>query len=234
MTKLTDDEYAAALNELAEYEKRIEQAGRLEQADSLQMAETLDRLYHDARWVHERNALRAGIAKTAKGGRPVDPTSRSQFSTWVRDRYRQFHPRRVYQLLDARAMVLGYLNNVQVTPSSEGQLRPLKSLLSKANGEGARIPEVWDMACKAAAEAFREPTGDDVKEAIAGWRRINLPPAQQRKERAEDRAWIKERKAVAAWKELVRIGATEHIEAFLEVVQKDVQHLEETGERPAA
>jgi hypothetical protein len=229
---LTDDEYTAALGELAEYEKRIAQAGRLEQADTMAIAATLDRLYHDQRWVEERNAHRAETAKTARGGRPVDPTSRSQFSTWVRDRYRRFAPSRTYQLLDAYQITGRFLPHVEVTPTQEAQLRPLKSLLSRANGEGARIPEVWDMACKAAADEFREPTGEDVKAAIREWRALHLPPAVQRKERAEDRAWLKERKAVAAWKELVRIGGHEHIQAFLDIVQKDVEQFDETGDRP--
>jgi hypothetical protein len=223
---LTDVEYATALDELAEYERRIAESDRLSQRDSLAVAATLDRLYRDERWVEERNRQRAETAKTPAGGRPVDPTSRSQFSTWVRDRFNRFEPRRTYQLLDAYSVVTGFLNNVQISPASEGQLRPLKSLLSVANGQGVRIPEVWDIACKLAADAGRnQPTLQDVKAGIAEWRRIHLPPAQQRRERLEDRAWVKERQALKVWKELLAVGGSAQVNAFLAEVQKDVERL---------
>lgn len=224
MSALTDSQYAQALAHMAEYERRIAESDRLAQRDSLAVAETLDRLYRDERWVEERNAQRMATAKTPRGGRPVDPTSRSQFSTWVRERYNRFEPRRVYQLLDAQSIRTSFLNQVQVTPVDERQVRPLKSLLSVANGQGVRIPEVWDIACKIAAEHLRDqPTSEDVKRAIAEWRRLHLPVAQQRQERTEDRAWVKERKAVAAWKELFAVGADEHINAFLDTVRTDVE-----------
>lgn len=224
MTALTDVEFEAALAELAEYEKRVAESDRLAQRDSMKVAEKLDRLYHDPRWVDERNAQRVATAKTPRGGRPVDPTSRSQFSTWVRGRYNRFDPRHTYRLLDAYSIRSSFLATGQITPTAEAQVRPLKSLLSVANGSGARIPEVWDIACKLAAEELRDqPTAEDVKKAIAEWRRLHLPPAQQRQERAEDRAWVKERKAEAAWKELFAIGADEQINAFLDTVRADVE-----------
>lgn len=224
MTAMTKAQYAAALAELAEYERRVAESDRLAQRDSLKVAAVLDRLYRDQRWVAERNAERTATAKTARGGRPVDPTSRSQFSTWVRSRYNRFAPQVVYRLLDAQAITTSFLTRGEVTPTQERQVRPLKSLLSVANGQGVRIPEVWDLACKLAADAGRDqPTSEDVKHGIAEWRRIHLPAAQQRQERAEDRAWVKERKAVAAWKELFAVGADEHINAFLDTVRADVE-----------
>ena len=228
-TVLSDEEFTAALAEVAGYEQRIAQAGRLEQEDSLRVAAILDRLYRDEHWVAERNAERAASAKTARGGRPVDPTSRSQFSTWLRGRYKRFEPRRVYQLLDAEMLVMSYLNGVQITPTSEWQLRPLKSLLSRANGSGKRIRPVWKLACEIAEDAGREaPTADDVRRGIAEWRRLNLTPQEHRHEVAEDRAWVKERKAVAAWKELIRIGDMDQINEFLDVIKADVAELERT------
>jgi hypothetical protein len=110
------------------------------------------------------------------------------------------------------------------TPTAEWQVRTLKTLLSVANGQGLRIPEVWDLACKFAADAGREqPTSEDVKHGILEWRRLHLPQQQQREERAVDRAWLKERKAIAAWKELFAVGADEHINAFLDTVRADVE-----------
>lgn len=232
MTSLSDEEYASALTALADYEQRIAESDRLAQRDSMRVAEALDQLYRDEHWVAERNEQRAATAKTPRGGRPVDPTSRSQFSTWVRERFNRFEPRFVYRLLDAQMIRQGFLAQGQKTPSQERQVRPLKPLLSVANGQGSRIPEVWDLACKLAAEDGRDqPTGEDVKHGLAEWRRLHLPQQQAREERTQDRAWVKERRAEAAWKELLQIGGKEHINAFLAVVSSDVKRLEDTGER---
>jgi hypothetical protein len=232
-TLLTEQEYQAALAELADYEKRIAESDRLSQADSLAKAEILDKLYRDQRWVVERNAERTATAKTPRGGRPVDPTSRSQFSTWVRGRYNRIEPRFVYRLLDAHEITRSYLAGGQITPTSEWQVRPLKVLTKVAHGSGVRIPEVWDLACKLAADGGRtQPTTDDVRQGIAEWKRLHLTQTQQRHELAVDRAEIKRRKAEAAWHELLKIGGTEHINAFLDTIRKDVERFEETGERP--
>lgn len=233
-SNLSDEDYEAALSELADYEHRIAESDSLAQRNSLRVAEILDRLYHDPRWVEERNAQRTATAKTPRGGRPVDPTSRSQFSTWVRDRFNRLAPRTTYQLLDAQMIASTFLRNAQVTPRGESQVRPLKSLLSAANGRGDRIPAVWDLACKLAAEEGRDqPTFEDVKHGLAEWRRINLPARQARQESAEDRAWVKERKAVAAWRDLLRMGSKEQINAFLDAVREDVDRLEKSTERAA-
>jgi hypothetical protein len=231
---LTEQEYQAALADLADYEKRIAESDRLSQAGSLAKAEILDKLYRDHRWVAERNAERLKTAKTAQGGRPVDPTSRSQFSTWVRGRFPRIQPRTTYQLLDANMLVRSYLRNAQVTPINESQIRPLKPLLSVANGSGSRIPDVWDLACKLAVDEGRDrPGADDVRRGITEWRRLHLPPAQARKERAEDHGWVLERKAEAAWDQLVRHGKKEQIEKFLSRVSQDIDHMKQTGERPS-
>lgn len=231
---LTDEEYAKALADLADYERRIAESDQLSQRDTIRLAETLDRLYRDTRWVEERNAQRAETAKTPRGARNVDPKSRSQFSTWVRDRYNRFAPSTTYRLLDAYSISSKFLANGERTPTAEGQLRPLKALLSRANGEGARIPEVWGIACKLAADDGRDqPTSEDVKHAITEWRRINLPPAQATRERAEDSAWVLERKAVAAWKAMIQKAGSDQINAFLAVINEDVKHFTETGTRPA-
>lgn len=228
---MNDDEYAAALDALAEYERRIAESDRLAQADSMKTAEILDRLYRDERWVEERNTERQATAKTAAGGRPVDPTSRSQFSTWLRGRYSGIAPSTTYQLLDAYKIRTEFLPRAEITPTAEYQLRPLKTLTKVAHGSGARIPEVWDIAVKLADGG--QPTKDQVREAIAEWKRLHLPPAQERRERAIDRAEVKRRKAEAAWKDLLKVAGTEQINAFLAVVEQDVKQIEETGERPA-
>lgn len=233
MTTLTEQEYEAALAELAEYERRIAESDKLAQADSLAKAEVLDKLYRDQRWVEERNAERGKTAKTAKGGRPVDPSSRSQFSTWVRGRFNQIAPQHVYRLLDAYEISRSFLTQGEITPVSERQVRPLKVLTKVAHGSGARIPEVWDLACKVAAEEGRtQPTTDDVRRGINEWKRLHLSQQQERRERAIDRAEQKRRKAEAAWRELLKVGGSEHINAFLDIIRADVEKFEQTGERP--
>jgi hypothetical protein len=233
-TLLSEQEYQAALVELADYERHIAESDRLAQADSMRIAGTLGRLYRDHRWVDERNEQRRATAKTSRGGAPVDPQSRSQFSTWVRDRFHRYQPRRVYQLLDAQSIAANYLHSVQVTPVTEAQVRPLRPLTSVANGSGSRIPEVWTLACKMAAEDGRDqPTESDVRAGIAEWRHLHLPPVQARKERAEDHGWVLERRAEAAWDQLVRRGKKEQIEKFLNRVSQDIDHMKQTGERPS-
>lgn len=70
---------------------------------------------------------------------PVAPRAGSAGST-----------RRAYQLLDAHTIATSYFDQVEVTPTQERQLRPLKVLLKVAHGAGARIPEVWEIAVKLA------------------------------------------------------------------------------------
>jgi hypothetical protein len=226
---LSDEEFGSALAELAEFERRIAESDRLAQSDSMRTAAVLDRLYRDQRWVEERNAERAVTAKTAVGGRPVDPTSRSQFSTWLRGRFRRIDPSRTYQLLDAHAIATSYFDAVEITPTCENQLRPLKVLLKAAHGGGERIPEVWEIAVKLADG--EQPTHGQVRDAIAEWKRLHLTAAQQRKESAADRAARRRGKAVSAWRELVAVGSSEDINAFLDVVRADVELIEATGKR---
>lgn len=228
-TTLTQQQYEAALAELAEYERRIAESDRLAQSDSLKVAETLAALQKDSRWVEEWNAHRASSGKTARSRKPVDQENRSQFSTWVREKYRRIDPRDTYRLLDSHMIVASFLGSANKTPTAEAQVRPLKVLLKVAHGSGARIPEVWDIAVKLADGGV--PTAPQVKEAIAEWKRLHLTTTQERHERAIDRAEMKRRKAEAAWRELLAVGGTEHINAFLDTIRQDVERIEETGKR---
>lgn len=226
---LSEEEFTSALDALSEYERRIAESDRLAQNDSMRTAAILDRLYRDQRWVAERNAERAATAKTPVGGRPVDPTSRSQFSTWVRDRFRRIAPSRTYQLLDAHGIWTEFLPHVEETPTQEAQLRPLKPLLKAAHGGGARIPEVWEIAVRIAGG--EQPTHADVRAAIAEWKRQHLTTTQQRKETAADRASRRRGRAVSAWRDLISVGDSDEINAFLDVVRADVELIEATGKR---
>jgi hypothetical protein len=168
------------------------------------------------------------MGKTARSRKPVQ-RARSPFSTWVRARYNRIDPRNTYRLLDAHEIAASFLATGKKTPTAEAQVRPLKVLTKVAHGSGERIPEVWDIAVKLADGGV--PTGPQVKEAIAEWKRLHLTATQERHERAIDRAEQKRRKAEAAWHELLKVGATEHINAFLDTIRRDVERLEETGER---
>lgn len=220
---LTDAEYQAALEELTEFERAIRESDRLSQEGTLEKAELLDKLFHDDRWIAERNAERIVTAKTPRGGRPVDPNSRSQFSTWLRGRFSSIAPRTTYQLLDANMLVRDYLRGAHVTPTSEWQLRPLKVLTNMAHGSGKRIPDIWEIACRLAAEnGYRDPTREDVRRAIAQWNTEHLAPRQQRKENAHRLAMQRRSAALSAWHNLLDTKDEDEINAFLIALEKDL------------
>jgi hypothetical protein len=79
-------------------------------------------------------------------------------------------------LLDAKELVDSYFYNVEITPSSEGVLRPLKKLTKVAYGGGSRILPIWEVACRIASEnGYTEPTQQDVKAAESEWKREHIP-----------------------------------------------------------
>lgn len=223
---LTDEEYAKKLDQLAEFADWFQKAEGMSQKDTIAAGDILNEVFRDQHWVEERNAAREQGAKTPLGRKPVAQTNRSQFATWVFGRWPEgFSPRRTYQLLDVSEITKNFLYQVQISPTTERQVRPLKSLLSVANGGGVRIEPVWKLACETAMEAGREePTHTDVRDAISQWKQENLPKGQHRKETATDQAWVKERKALAAWRELLRAGADEQINHFVTAVREDIQN----------
>lgn len=231
---LTDEEYEATLQSLAAYEKHLIRSGNLEQMGSLEAAAALAELFEDpkGRWLAERNAERAATAKTERGGRPVDPKSRSQFSTWVKGRYRGIIPRRTYQLLDAHRVTTSYLNNVQISPETEGSVRPLKVLMDVAHGSGERIPEVWDIACELAGHSA--PNAEQSRRAINIWNERNLPKGAVRRENIEDRLrrkryhadWAIDDLFIAAKRDPDLAGIVEEqLEEILKRTQEDLDEI---------
>jgi hypothetical protein len=228
--KLTDDEYQAALKELADFDKAIAESDRLSQMGTLEKAAVLDKLFKDERWIVERNAERIVTAKTPAGGRPVDPTSRSQFSTWVRGRFSRIAPRTTYQLLDAVSITREFLAHAQVTPSQEAQLRPLKKLVKTAYGNGSRIVPIWDIACRIASEnGYTEPTPQDVRAAESEWKREHIPATQARREDAQARAERMKIRVISDWKSFAQIATKEQINAVIEAISADIETIEKTG-----
>lgn len=231
--KLTDEEYQAALAELAEFDKAIAESDRLSQMGTLEKAAVLDKLFKDERWIVERNAERIVTAKTPAGGRPVDPTSKSQFSTWVRGRFNHIAPQTTYQLLDAKSLLDGYFRQAEITPTSERVLRPLKKLTKSAYGGGSRIAPIWEIACRIASEnGYANPTSQDVKAAESEWKREHIPATQARKEDARARAERMRIRVVSDWKSFVQIADKEQINAVVAAINADLQSIEATG-RPA-
>src|SRR6266568_4198572 len=90
------------------------------QRDSMKVAGILDKLYRDQHWVDERNRQRVETAKTPRGARNVDPASRSQFSTWIRERFNRFAPSTTYRLLDAYSIRSKFLANELVSSCCSG------------------------------------------------------------------------------------------------------------------
>jgi hypothetical protein len=123
MSALTDVEFLAALDDLAEYERRVIESDDLAQRDSLKFAATLASLQADHRWIEEWNAQRAETGKTARSRKPIEAENRSQFSTWVRQRYRKIDPRNTYRLLDAHMIVTSFIAGGNKTPLTEWQVR---------------------------------------------------------------------------------------------------------------
>lgn len=186
---LTDEEYEQALAELDELarlmsDQRSRQDAHEQAAGRLGFASTLARLFEDGRWVEEQNKVRAERAKTPRGGRPVDPTAKSHFATWVKERYAVIHPAYVYRLIDANDLVKSFFARAKKPPESERQIRPLKTRLARHHPDA--VPEVWEAAVKKADGG--QPSSTQVNEAVKEWYADHTTPRDQRRESARDRA----------------------------------------------
>jgi hypothetical protein len=212
VTELTDIEYDAALKQLADYERHLIESDRLTQQGSLETGALLAQLFTDPhqRWVTERNAERAATAKTAAGGRPVDPASRSQFSTWLRGRFPAIAPAHVYRLLAANMLVETYLSNGEVTPANEYSIRRLTKLTAVAYGGGKRIEPIWELACQIALDdGHTVPNELDVAAAESAWKAEHVPATQARRETRFAQA------------ERLRIKIKSEIETFIKLATMD-------------
>ena len=219
---LSEGEYEVILKELAEWDECLGESERVAQEDTMAKAERLHQLFSGPQWVAER--ADGGI--TSKGSRPIDPTSRNQFAEWLQGRYRNIGKRRTYQLLDAKALADSYLNGVQVPPTSENQVRPLKKWTSVTYGSGVRIAPVWELACQIAAEqGHTQPTAGDVVAGMRKWESTHRLSDAPRKQRAAERAASRRSAALSAWHRLCATGVTEQIEAFMKTVETDIANI---------
>jgi hypothetical protein len=225
--RLTDEQYNAILSELARWDDELAESQRLQSEGTLEKAALLDRLRAGEQWVVERNAERAVKAKTPLGGRPIDPTSRNQFAEWLEGRYHNITKTFTYRLFDAFEIKQRFFRHGEKTPpGSEAQLRPLKTWTKPLYGDGVHIPEIWEIACRIASDnGYREPTQQDVKDAGSEWKRLHLPSGQARKLSTKEKARSRRTKALAAWHQLMETGIAEEINAFLAVVESDMEQL---------
>lgn len=165
-------EDADLLEQVYEYAEML--ASAESRADSVAMAkaEALERLYQRGTWAEEWN--RARPPKPDAIGRPVDPLSRNRFAQWQawraeKERRRSLPSRRVYQLLNARA-VASYLNGRTKKAATEFAIRPLSWMLT--HGHAERIPEVETIAVQIADGG---PITDRVmRKALSEWKAKNL------------------------------------------------------------
>jgi len=224
---LTDKEFEYAMKELAEYEDAYAESVKLADEGTITKAEVLDRVFHDGRWVEERNEQRQVEAKTDVGRRPVDPASRSQFTKWLKGKCPGIAPRTVYALLDAHRITNEFLAHVQVIPTTESQLRPLKRLTRVLYGSGSRVQPTWEIACRIAAEkGYRQPTSTDVREAINEWNREHVV-AQPRghKTGARHKTTPVEElrfKVIDDWREFVQAADRDEVAKVLDLLQHDI------------
>jgi len=162
------------LSRISAFADQLDKAEHLADRDSLTAAADLTALYERRDWVEEWLEEAPIKPKTFYiGGRPPAPDSRHRFTSWLAWRlemagHRKIVSRRCYQLMNAHE-VRGYLHAVQITPSSEWQIRPLdwfrKHKLERF------IPEVWARAVELADGG--EPTVMHVKVAVTEWKRAN-------------------------------------------------------------
>ena len=103
---------------------------------SLDRAEDIVTLYESKAWVQELPE----VTTRRNRGHPVDPESFSRFTKWLEAKT-DLKGRRAYQLRDAGDLVANYLNSVQINPSGEGVIRPLRWL--RKNDHGDAIAGVW-------------------------------------------------------------------------------------------
>jgi hypothetical protein len=220
---LSDAEYELILKELDQWNHCLDESERLAQDDTMEKAAQLYRLFSGPQWVAEREAEPAQSDITSKGKRPIDPASRNQFAAWVERRYRNIGKRRTYQLLDAKELVDKYLNAVQILPTRENQVRPLKKWTSTTYGSGVRIAPAWERACRISAEQdYTQPTARHVTEGMREWEREHCPPREKRKHRAAERAASRKSTALSAWRALCDTRDAEQIAAFRKTVEADI------------
>lgn len=176
------------LNRLRTFAEQQDAADQAADRDTLARAADIVALYEDKSWVGEMPAPKRGAIRS----RPVDPESFSRFTKWLAERV-PIGGRRAYQLREAHEVTTTYLNRVQISPTGETAVRPLKWF--KKNDYADRIPEVWASACSLAGNA--SPSAVQVRRAVSQWKAANLPKSEQktsqkRSPKVREDRWVEE------------------------------------------
>lgn len=169
---MNDAERQAAIDRLRDFAAQQTEAGDLADRNSIERAKDVVAVYEDRDENGRRKwSLEIDPPKARRHmGRPVDPESFSRFTKWLSEVKEVPLPgRRAYQLR-AASEISTYLNSVQISPTSEGSLRPLAWM--RKNGHEAAIADVWRNACDRAGGT---PTVKEVREALTAWKHEHAP-----------------------------------------------------------
>lgn len=170
-------ERKAALDRLQNFAKQQRKAEHEADRNSLDRAADIMALYDDVdengrrRWALEMDPP----TTRRRSGRPVDPESFSRFTKWLGE-YVPGVSRRAYQLRDAHEIRSTYLNRVQISPTGERELRPLKWLVKNDHPEA--IADVWTQAVELAGG--KPPDSPTVRKALADWKKEHVPKQRKR------------------------------------------------------
>lgn len=137
---------------------------------SLDRAADVVTLYERKEWLKELPELNARRNR----GRPVDPESFSRFTKWLTEKT-GLRGSRAYQLRDAHDLTTTYFHGVEIKPTGEWELRPLKWL--KKNGHEDAITTVWNRAVEIADGS--SPESPQVRKALNEWKKATFPKAER-------------------------------------------------------
>lgn len=168
---MNDKERQAILGRLEAFVEQQRGADDLADHGSLERAADVMALYEDRHWVSELPPPKT----TRHRGRPVDPESFSRFTKWLGEKV-PLGGARLYQLRDAHELSTKYFDQVEIKPSGEREVRPLKWLTRHDYSD--RVSEVWELACELAGN--RSPDGPTVRRAVAKWKHDNLPKTERK------------------------------------------------------
>lgn len=211
VTTVRDD-----LATVAAYADRLAESETLADVGSMAAARALAELYESGEWVEEWNTERPIIERKGRG-RPADPKGRNRFAQWVRWRLdqqgRSLQTRQTYYLLNADDMAGIVCTAVQRNQvGSAKALNPLGWL--RKNRLADRAPEVWERAVTLAGGNPSHVTSEDVRQALAEWKRDVLGDRGVKAVTAHSRAEVKRQRAQDDLRALWALADEEEVRKF--------------------
>lgn len=159
------------LDRVRKFVKQGQAAQDMADEFSLLCAEDIVTLYEEKKWVDELPPITAKRNR----GRPVDPESFSRFTKWLAEKT-GLKGSQAYQLRSAHDMVANYFHGVEIKPSGEFAVRPLKWLIKNEHEDA--IPTVWARAVE--LNDGYSPTSTQVRKALADWKKETFPKAERK------------------------------------------------------